>query len=54
MPINLIIGISVLFFSGLIGWSRVELKRHTPKEVYTGAIIGFTIGLLMIVTEGAI
>jgi membrane-associated phospholipid phosphatase len=51
MPINLLLGISVLLFSGLIGWSRVELKRHTPKEVYTGAIIGFTIGLLMLVTE---
>jgi len=54
MPINLTIGIIVLLFSGPIGWSRVELKRHTPKEVYTGAIIGFTIGLLMIVTEGFI
>jgi len=42
MPINLMIGIIVLLFSGLIGWSRLELKRHTLKEVYTGAVIGFT------------
>lgn len=54
IPMNLIIGIIVLLFSGLIGWSRVELRRHTIKEIFTGAIIGLVIGLIMLITEGAI
>ena len=41
-------------FSGLIGWSRVELKRHTVKEVFAGAVIGFTAGLFMLIAEGII
>ena len=52
IPINLIVGIIVLLLSGLIGWSRVELGRHTIKEIFTGAIIGLTIGLIMLISEG--
>ena len=45
IPMNLIIGITGLVFACLIGWSRLELGRHTIKEVITGAIIGITTGL---------
>lgn len=51
IPLNVIIGIIILLLSGLIGWSRVELKKHTVKEVFTGAVIGFTVGFLMLITE---
>lgn len=54
IPTNLIIGIIVLLFSGLIAWSRVELGRHTVKEIVTGAIIGLVTGLIMLITEGYI
>ena len=54
IPLNIIIGIIVLLCSGLIGWSRVELKRHTVKEVFTGAVIGLTVGFFMLIAEGII
>ncbi len=54
IPLNFIFGIIILLFSGLIGWSRVELKRHTIKEVCAGAIIGFTIGFFMLLVEGVL
>ncbi len=49
IPINFIIGIIVLLFSGLMGWSRIELKRHTIKEVFAGAVIGLLIGITMLI-----
>lgn len=54
LPMNIVIGAIVLLASGLIGWSRIELKRHTLKEVITGAIIGLTIGVFMILAEGVV
>jgi len=54
IPLNLSLGIIVLSFSSLIGWSRIELKRHTIKEIFTGAIIGLIIGVVMLITEGFI
>jgi len=47
MPINTIIGIIVLLFTGLIAWSRIVLGRHTFKEVWVGTILGLIIGLIM-------
>jgi len=52
IPLNTMIGIIIIVFTGFIGWSRVELKRHTTKEVYVGAIIGFIIGFFMLFAEG--
>lgn len=37
--INYLIYISILL-SGLIGWSRLELKAHTTTEVYLGFLVG--------------
>lgn len=54
IPMNFTAGIIVLLSSGLIGWSRVELKRHTLKEVIAGAVIGLAIGISMIFAEGVI
>lgn len=54
LPINSVIGILVLLYSILIGWSRVELKRHTKKEIFAGAVIGLFVGLIMLIAEGYI
>jgi membrane-associated phospholipid phosphatase len=50
LPINWAMGISFLVFVALVAWSRLTLKRHTLKEILTGAIIGFIIGLLSLFT----
>jgi membrane-associated phospholipid phosphatase len=52
--VNYKIGIAVLLFTVLIGWSRVQLGRHTKKEVLFGLIIGVLISLIMLVFEGYI
>jgi membrane-associated phospholipid phosphatase len=33
----------------LISWARVKIKRHTTKEVVTGAILGILLSLIMYV-----
>jgi membrane-associated phospholipid phosphatase len=48
---NYLMGIVVLLLSGLIGWSRIVLGRHTLKEVLWGGGIGLTIGLIMFYVE---
>jgi membrane-associated phospholipid phosphatase len=48
IPISPVFGFSMMFLSILIGWSRVVLKRHSVKEVLVGAIIGLTIGSMML------
>ena len=52
IPLNIMIGIIIMLLTAAIGWSRVELKRHTIKEVCVGAIIGFIIGVSMLFVEG--
>jgi len=52
MTINFKIGIVILLFTIILGWSRIVLKRHTIKEVLLGGFIGLTICLLMYYTEG--
>ena len=32
---------SIVIASGLLAWSRLELKAHTLKEVYVGFSVGF-------------
>ena len=48
IPLSPGFGFSMIFLSIFIGWSRVVLKRHTIKEVIVGAIIGFTVGSIML------
>lgn len=52
IPMNLKTGIILLFLTFLIGWSRVNLKRHTIKEVLFGCLIGTTISIIMLFAEG--
>ena len=52
--VNYKIGIAVLFFTGILIWSRLKLERHTVKEVITGFVIGLTISLIMLKVEGFI
>lgn len=51
---NYKIGIGAFLFTGLIGWSRVKLGRHTVKEVVVGFFIGVAISLIMLYSEGYI
>lgn len=30
--------------AGLTGWSRVHAGEHTPEQVWTGALVGFSFG----------
>ena len=46
LPMNVVIGLFFLFFTILIAWARITLKRHNFKEVLAGAGIGFTIGII--------
>ena len=51
MTTNYQIGIIVLLLTGLIGWSRIVLGRHTFKELLFGGGIGLIIGSIMLVLE---
>lgn len=51
-PLNNILGIILFLFSILIGWSRIELKRHTRIEVVVGGIIGAVISISMLLSVG--
>jgi membrane-associated phospholipid phosphatase len=44
VPMNLIAGLFFLAFTILIAWARLTLKRHTIREIITGAFIGIIIG----------
>ncbi len=47
LGMNLWLGIFFFGITLLIGWSRIELKRHTLTEVIVGAILGLTVGGVM-------
>jgi len=51
MTVNYKIGIVILLLTGLIGWSRIVLGRHSLKEVVFGAVIGFTVSIFMFYME---
>ena len=51
MTVNYKIGIVILLLTGLIGWSRIVLGRHSIKEVVFGAVIGFTVSIFMFYVE---
>ncbi|MGJ8734719.1 MAG: hypothetical protein ACSHW4_16305, partial [Cellulophaga sp.] len=46
--VNLILGSTLIVFTLLVLWSRLVLKRHTPKEVVTGLIIGSLFGATLL------
>lgn len=37
----------ILILIPLISWARVKIKRHTTKEVITGAMLGILLSLIM-------
>lgn len=39
------VGVPCLVFAGTVGWSRLQLNRHRPLDVITGAALGTLIGL---------
>jgi membrane-associated phospholipid phosphatase len=51
---NTTIGIVVLLFTLLISWSRVELGRHSVKEVIMGLLTGVVVSIIMLKLEGYI
>ncbi|MBS4014117.1 MAG: hypothetical protein KGZ97_10245 [Bacteroidetes bacterium] len=42
-----IIIISAIIISGLLGYSRIKLKAHTPTEIYAGFILGFSLIIIL-------
>lgn len=40
-----VIGVPCLIFAGGVGWSRMQVNRHRPLDVMTGAALGTLIGL---------
>ena len=38
---------TVLLFSGIVGYARLKLNSHTPAQVYTGFLLGFSVELLL-------
>ena len=54
LMLNYEVGIGAFLFTGLIGWSRVKLGRHTVKEVIVGFFIGVVLSMIMLYSEGYI
>ena len=50
LPLSLVTAIVLFIFVILISWSRLELQRHTLKEIFAGAWIGFATGILLWLT----
>lgn len=50
LPIHPKLAMAFAVFVILIAWSRLELKRHTMKEVVLGTIIGLAFGLTSFLT----
>lgn len=48
---NITAGLIALLLTGIIGWSRIKLERHTPKEVFWGILVGSTVSLLLLRVE---
>lgn len=46
MPVHFWIGVGLLAFAPLVGWSRVVLGRHKKEEVMVGTLVGIVFGLL--------
>lgn len=46
LPVHLWIGLGLLAFAPLIGWSRIVLGRHQKIEVILGTIVGVVFGVL--------
>ncbi len=38
----------VMLLIPLVGWSRIRLKRHTPRQVVYGSLVGALIALLLV------
>jgi membrane-associated phospholipid phosphatase len=48
LALNLWLGLAACIFVVLIGWSRIVLRRHTPFEVVSGALLGATVGTALV------
>jgi membrane-associated phospholipid phosphatase len=49
-----VVGVPCLIFASSVSWSRMQLNRHRPLDVMTGAALGTLIGLCFgSVVEGA-
>lgn len=49
MTIDLrLILILMIFMAGIIAYARLKLKAHTPAQIYSGFLLGFSIELVLI------
>ncbi|WP_435313313.1 hypothetical protein [Cellulophaga fucicola] len=46
--VNLELGVLLGAFTIVVLWSRLVLKRHTPKEVVLGFVVGFIFGTALL------
>jgi membrane-associated phospholipid phosphatase len=37
---------TLFIIAGMVGTSRIILKRHTPAQVYAGFVLGFTVSFI--------
>ena len=42
-----------ILFSGILGWSRLELGAHRPNQIYLGFVIGFFTEWIMLIALSA-
>jgi membrane-associated phospholipid phosphatase len=45
-------GAGFLLLAAAVGWSRIELKRHSLAQVLSGAFLGATAGIVLLKTIG--
>ncbi|MET0753696.1 MAG: phosphatase PAP2 family protein [Pyrinomonadaceae bacterium] len=42
------VGVCFILLAGLVGWSRVILRRHTTAQVVSGALLGAAAGIFLL------
>ena len=48
LDMNLILMI-LLFVSGVVGYARLKMNSHSPAQIYSGFLLGFSIELLLMI-----
>lgn len=49
--INPLLGIAWLFITIVVAWTRIVLKRHSPREIFSGSAIALLVSFLYLYTH---
>ena len=52
LAVDLWVGAFFLLLAAAVGWSRIRLARHTPVQVFSGALLGAIAGIVFLKTIG--